>query len=158
LSEGPPPGTYWVLPRRLLAGAYPAGLDRLREAGVTLLVDLTEESEYGLASYAAQLEAGMRTIRMPIADFSCPAPEQMTEILDLIDAELAAGSVVYVHCYGGVGRTGTVVGCWLVRHGATAKEAVEQLRRPPETPEQRQFIESWSKSLDRGMRHPDHPS
>ena len=148
-SLGIPPGAYWVRPGRLLAGPYPRQVDRLREAGVTLFLDLTEEGEYGLPPYATLLDGATRAVRQAVPDFSCPAPERMTEILDLLDAELAAGSVVYVHCYGGVGRTGTVVGCWLVRHGATGEEALEEIARlrggpAPETAEQRELILSWA--------------
>ena len=50
----------------------------------------------------------------------------MASILDAIDAALDGGKTVYVHCWGGVGRTGTVVGCWLVRHGKTGDEALRQ--------------------------------
>lgn len=135
--------TYWVEPGRFLAGRYPDLIDDLVDAGVTLVVDLTEEGE------RLAYDAPMRRVRVPIADFSCPAPETVNEILDVIDAELAAGGVVYVHCYGGVGRTGTVVGCWLTRHD----QELARLPRPPETEEQRQLITSW-KSLDRGMRPP----
>ena len=39
------------------------------------------------------------------------------QILDLVDDALGRDEPVYVHCFGGIGRTGTVVGCWLVRHG-----------------------------------------
>ena len=37
---------------------------------------------------------------------------------------------VYVHCWGGIGRTGTVVGCWLVRHGMTGDEALAEFASP----------------------------
>jgi protein-tyrosine phosphatase len=61
---------------------------------------------------------------------------------------------VYVHCFGGIGRTGTVVGCYLVRHGADAETALAEIarrrqgtpdgyRRSPETNEQRQFVLTW---------------
>ena len=40
----------------------------------------------------------------------------MVRILDAMDARLAAGTRLYVHCLGGRGRTGVVPGCFLVRH------------------------------------------
>lgn len=129
-----PPGTYWVLPGRLLAGPYPSAhnIQALREAGVGVVVDFTEEGE--LAPYS--LEGGMRAVRKPIRDFSVPSEAEMVDILDSIDSELEAGSVVYLHCRGGIGRSGTVAGCLLARHGLPAG-------RPPETAEQEALIRSW---------------
>ena len=57
---------------------------------------------------------------MPIEDLSVPTLADMERILGAIDDELAAGRAVYLHCWGGIGRTGTVVGCYLVRQGLTA--------------------------------------
>jgi protein-tyrosine phosphatase len=74
----------------------------------------------------------------------------MRAILDTIDAEMAAGRTVYVHCWGGIGRTGTVIGCWLVRHGTPAEEALNEIeaRRgepgSPETAAQWAFVLNWS--------------
>ena len=86
----------------------------------------------------------------------------MATILDAIDDALDSGDTVYVHCWGGIGRTGTVVGCWLVRHGCTGEEALAQVaewwmgmakaspyRSSPETYEQRQYVLGWGESMDR---------
>jgi predicted protein tyrosine phosphatase len=150
-------GCYWVDKGRFLAGTYPHRSDtmaRLRGLGVTLVVDLTEPGEYGSLPYDALLGDGMRTVRRPLRDFAAPRSDEMREILDLIDSELAAGGVVYLHCYGGIGRTGTVVGCWLVRHGTPPEDAIEAIGRlraaagcgdwpSPESAEQRRLVESW---------------
>ncbi len=165
-----PPNTYWVTEGRFLAGEYPRNIDvgkslpklrKLLEAGVTFFVDLTEEGE--LSPYDQLLgEVGDGTRlpveyrRFPIPDVSTPEiADQMTPILDAIDSALNNGHGVYVHCWGGVGRTGTVVGCWLSRHGnqgPAALEALEirwqhcekaQIKDSPETEEQRQFVRDW---------------
>jgi predicted protein tyrosine phosphatase len=150
-------GCYWVEPDRLLAGPYPHARDhltRLRNLGVTLFLDLTEPGEYGSLPYDSLLGDGIRAERRAMRDFTAPRRDEMRAILDLIDSELAAGGVVYLHCYGGVGRTGTVVGCYLVRHGTPPEDAIEAIgrlrtsagcgnRRSPESEEQRRLIESW---------------
>ena len=80
----------------------------------------------------------------------------MRAILDTIDSALGDGGKVYVHCFGGIGRTGTVVGCHLVRRGATGDDALARVAelwksvekyphrpRSPETDEQADYVRSW---------------
>jgi hypothetical protein len=161
VPRGPIPGSYWVEPGRLLAGEYPgagdearalARLAQIRDAGIDFFLDLTEERE-GLPPYEAAI-VPLEYRRLPVRDFSCPSREEMESILMTIDDALERGKCVYVHCWGGIGRTGTVVGCWLVRRGRPAHEALalieerrkdtpEAWRRSPETDEQRALIEEW---------------
>jgi hypothetical protein len=146
--EAPTDGCYWVEPGRLLAGRYVGvgEVSALRSAGVTLFLDLTEEGE--LEPYAGDVAAPARHVRMPVADFSVATHEGMRRTLDAIDDELAAGGVVYLHCRGGCGRTGTVVGCYLVRHGSAADDALARVEELsgwpcPETDEQRALVRGW---------------
>jgi hypothetical protein len=155
---GPLDGSYWVVPKRLLAGRCPglhqdeagarAELAALRAAGVEVFVDLTEGREYGLRPYDGLLSAPAVHRRHPIPDFSVTTPARMREILDAIDAALGEGVGVYVHCYAGIGRTGTVVGCYLVRHGMDAREAMRTVSRwrgirSPQSDEQEDFVLGW---------------
>lgn len=169
----PFPNSYVVPGARIIAGEYPgaknlndarAKVRALFDAGVTTVIDLTRAGE--LAAYAALLSeeasargVAVRHVRMPIRDVDVCAPEQMRATLDEIDRCLAAGETVYVHCWGGVGRTGTVVGCWLVRHGRIGTEALEEVQRlfetmsaakverhpegSPQTREQRRMVAEW---------------
>jgi len=156
----PVPRSYWVQPGSLLAGEYPghddAGwarvrFERFRAAGVTAFVDLTEEGELG--PYDELIDGWATYRRFPIRDFSCPSVEGMTSILDAIDAALES-DIVYVHCWGGSGRTGTAIGCWLVRHGMDCEEALTTIatlrretaygdKRSPESDEQCDFVRAW---------------
>jgi protein-tyrosine phosphatase len=84
-----------------------------------------------------------------MADGSPPASvEAMDRILDEIDAARVGGDVV-VACMGGVGRTGTVAACALVRAGRPADEAIEVIRalRHPtavETVAQERFVGQYA--------------
>jgi protein-tyrosine phosphatase len=80
----------------------------------------------------------------------------MIEILDEIDQNITEGKNIYLHCYGGKGRTGTVVGCYLVRHGTPVISVlgkIQELRKDipgsnhksPETDKQRKMVMEWNK-------------
>jgi predicted protein tyrosine phosphatase len=168
----PDPNTYWVSPGKLLAGEYPGypsgaqarlKLRAFLNAGVRHFVDLTETDE-PLESYQPLLRAEAQNLgvavtyaRIPIRDYSVPQrPDVMRRILDTINANVKRDGVTYVHCWGGIGRTGLVVACWLQEHGRTADEALAELarlwqtnqksnRRPssPETAAQVAWVRHW---------------
>jgi protein-tyrosine phosphatase len=142
---------------RLVAGLHPCAwgpedaptaVSELRQAGITLYVDLTQDGE--LEPYVHLLTPPARHVRSPIRDLGVPSTAQLVALLDAIDEEIARGGTVYVHCWAGCGRTGVVVGCWLVRHGATPHEALERIaeargRGCPQTLEQRLLVLSWER-------------
>ncbi len=166
----PIPNAYWLPGKRILAGEYPGSgdagttaerLELFLDAGITSFIDLTTEGE--LESYewlvrrlGASRGLEVRYHRLPVADVSVPSPEDMNRILDLIEHEHASGATVYLHCWGGIGRTGTVVGCYFVREGLDGKAALARLAqlwrtvekcdwcpRSPETNEQCAFVRDW---------------
>jgi len=166
----PIPDSYWVEPGRVLAGEYPGArsdeqarekLRQILSAGVTFFVDLTEEGEYNLRPYAPFLREESVTLdrsvvyrRLSIPDCGTVTAEEMRRILDTIDAATEEGHVVYVHCWGGIGRTGMVVGCYMVRHGMSGREALGEIarrrqgtpdghRRSPENEEQERMVLAW---------------
>lgn len=164
MDEKPIENCYWVVPGRLLAGEYPRNHDEesspgkvaaLTEWGITAFIDLTEEGE--LEPYDQWLDSESQIHqRFPIRDAHTPANRQLTaSVLDAIDEHIAAARPVYVHCHGGIGRTGTIVGCWLARHGEGGPEALGRLAdlweecpksrwtRSPETTAQCLYVINW---------------
>lgn len=167
--------TYWV-DEHLLAGENPTsrnGDDRARlraylQAGVSSFVDLTQEGEKRDYINVAQQEArdlgldiAIEYVRLSVPDFGVPNEQCMTSILDAIDGAASQGRKVYVHCRGGIGRTGTAVGCYLVRRGLSNEAALAQVNRlfqssdrssmsirSPETNAQEEFILSWNEEED----------
>jgi hypothetical protein len=168
--------SYWVVPGRLLAGCYPGSEDRqeaakkltgLIDRGIRTVINLTEPDEFNWAGRAfAGYEEQMATIaasightveftRMPIRDTWVPSRIEMIRILDRIDASIESRKPVYVHCWGGRGRTGTVVGCYLIRHGLASglnimqyiadlrKDTDDAYMMSPETTQQVDMVLSW---------------
>ena len=166
-----PNDAYWVTQGSVMAGPYPGErrkedavntLTALTDAGVTHFIDLTfpkGESTDSLEPYECLLDRLPNGnlpgySRFSIVDQYIPTQEFMGEILDEIGSLLGRGEVVYVHCWGGVGRTGTVVACHLIDAGMTANQALDFLQsdrrdlirghRPsPEMPEQEAFVRAW---------------
>ena len=170
--QKPIPESYWVVPGSFLAGGYP--ITRADEAtvrqcltaflnvGINTFFDLTRVGELpsylpGLQEEAARYGISINYQRVNVQDKGLPSHDQMAVLLDAIDAALTAGRKVYLHCWGGIGRTGTTVGCWLVRHGLTGGQAIIRLNElyqtaeqssifphSPETDAQVKFILNWT--------------
>jgi protein-tyrosine phosphatase len=173
IIERPIPESYWVEPGRFLAGEYPSRtdasaarnrLDAFLAAGINSFFDLTHAGELNPYDQLVKELAQARGVavsytRIPIRDHGIPTVELMSSLLDRIDQALTENKRIYVHCWGGIGRTGTTVGCYLIRHGLTNQGALQQIAgwwtdmpkrvhfpRSPETDEQVEFILNWKEN------------
>jgi photoactive yellow protein len=148
LLAGPAPGIQWVLPG-LLAGMSRPGLVRdlaedlaaLRRMGLSTVVTLEEQAH----NAQALRDAGFFQIHFPIEDMRAPRREEALRLAERICQLLEQGIGVVVHCKGGQGRTGTILGLCLMLRGHSYHQAVELLRqlqpRYIETEEQLAFLE-----------------
>lgn len=163
IRSRPFPNSYWATPL-LVACEYPwtptranrsQKIDLLLRAGVRTFIDLTESGE--LSPYAPHLAAHVAHLGIDLADveyYSFPIPDRclprsvgyVRQILDVLKDNADRGRITAVHCRGGIGRTGLVVGCWLVESGAV-EDGAEALR----------FIAEEWKSVEKYRRFPQSP-
>ena len=108
----------------LYAGEYPGDrneacarekIQQMTTFGVRHFIDLTEEGE--LVPYAYLLPSGTTYERFPVCDQYIPSSlESVHHLLQRIDELKRMEGYTYIHCWGGVGRTGTIVGCYLSQY------------------------------------------
>ncbi|KFM23858.1 hypothetical protein F751_6826 [Auxenochlorella protothecoides] len=123
--RGPTPWSNWVIRPRLIAGAYPAGQDdgetdriltTLLELGVTTFVCL--QAEFSLHTSENLWRTGQEKLdflHLPILDGNVTTDTAMSRLVDDCCLRLLRGERLYVHCWGGHGRTGTVIATMLGR-------------------------------------------
>jgi hypothetical protein len=178
--ESPFEQSYWVEPGLFLAGAYPGSSDpskmssklkALVEFRVDLVINLMEATEQDadgrpyvsymgeLKNMARQHGYDLEILRFPVRHLHVPSRHSLKNILDTIDQAMARGGRVYVHSANGLGRSGTVVGCYLLRRGLVTPDSVLNLIRELrasanglngqvlETPKQEHLVLTWKEDL-----------
>ena len=164
--------SYYIGSGHTFAGEYPGDkngekakdkINHMLHFGVRHFIDLTEEGE--LRPYAHLLSRECTYDRFPIRDVSIPKSiHDVQRLLDKIrDFSKRDDGYIYIHCWGGVGRTGTIVACLRAEGMAnpTIENALTCLRNlfsempksshrvTPETKEQVAFIGKYVESIAR---------
>jgi protein-tyrosine phosphatase len=129
--------------------------------GSDVLVALLRPYEYAMLGVPRLVDraerVGMTVHRFEIADRSVPAADQADAFDQLVGSvcdDLRAGRTVTVFCRGGLGRSGLVAACVLVRLGEKPARAVARVRsaRPGaiETREQERYVEGYAERIGVG--------
>jgi protein tyrosine/serine phosphatase len=100
----------------LFRGAMPTdqALQELKALGVTLVIDLREESRARQQEKQKVEQLGIRYAHFPMRTLAAPPKAEIEQVLSLILRETSAK--VYVHCLRGKDRTGTVIACYRIQH------------------------------------------
>lgn len=160
-------GLYWLdgpWAGKIALAARPRGGDwlgdemvRWKRLGIDSVLSLLtpdEEREMELGSEASEAQGhGLEFSSFPIADRQVPTSEaDLVKELDKLNTSLSAGKNVLIHCRQGIGRTGLIAACLLVRKGMSPGAAIEKVSMArgvpiPETDEQREWIDHYAPAL-----------
>ncbi|GMH42345.1 hypothetical protein BSKO_10264 [Bryopsis sp. KO-2023] len=100
----------------------------------------------------------LKFLHNPIVDLGVPSTEKLANVLEDLEARVSLGENLYIHCWGGRGRAGTVGSCLLARlYGLSGEEALnitslafqtrgDGVNQSPETAEQVQLVKDFVRS------------
>ena len=122
----------------------------LKGKGVRALVRMAETDRARVTATQIE-EVGFTDCHQPVADFTAPTQDQISQMIAFVEESLARGRPVGISCGAGIGRTGTILACYLVSKSRTADDAIREveLRRGAkiETDSQIEVVREYAKRL-----------
>ena len=136
----------WLINNKLAGSGMPtsiAELEWVRKQGVKSIITMTEnplpESWIKDVNY----------LHVPTEDLSAPDMDKIDQTVDFIQERIKNNEPIMVHCAAGIGRTGTMLACYLIKyHNMSAKNAIEKVRK-----ERPGSIQSESQEIAVGLYH-----
>jgi len=147
---GKPDNFSWLLENKLAGSAIPTSIDEVQWAidqGVKSIITVREEPLDG------SWIKGVKYLHVHSNDMGVPEFVDLVSAVDFIHNRITNDEPVMVHCLAGMGRTGTLLACYLVKHQKmSADEAIQKVReeRPGSIQSfpQEEIIFQFAKSLE----------
>jgi len=145
------PNFGWLFENKLAAMAYPESEDAytlLYQIGIRAILNLSEAP----LPYETPDKIGMLTRHIPVAGFTAPTLYQVKQAVAMISSCLERHIPVAVHCVAGLGRTGTILACYLVGMEISADNAIIIIREwragSIEVPEQEAAVYEYERFIN----------
>lgn len=145
------PNFGWLFENKLAALAYPQSEDAftlLFQMGIRAMLNLSERPY----PYETPHTLGMLTSHIPVTDYTAPTLEQAKKAVAFIVSCIDNHLPIAAHCLAGLGRTGTILACYLVEMEMPANNAIIVIResRPGsiETLEQEAVVYEYERFIN----------
>ena len=117
----------WLINNKLAGCGMPTSmseLDWVLKQGIRSIITMTEES------LPQSWIKDVKYLHVPTEDLTAPDMEKIDEAIEFIHNRIQNNEPVMVHCAAGIGRTGTILACYLVKYqNMTVNNAIEKVRR-----------------------------